>query len=119
MVNLIVPWSHGIIPIAVLSSPSFDAPAKVDRQSLTFGRDGTEDSLTFCLRRARDVNRNGNKDLVCFFSNQKAAFQEGDTEGYLRGVTRDSSPIKGKDSVWVKVKPNPKTKGWKNKKKYH
>lgn len=35
----------GVIPVAILSNDTFNAPSQVDRESLTFGRTGDENSL--------------------------------------------------------------------------
>ena len=51
--NTINPKSKGKIPVAILSTEDFDAPSKVDRDSLTFGSTGEEDSLAFCNRKGK------------------------------------------------------------------
>lgn len=81
------------IPIALLSTASFDAPATVDPDSLTFGRTGDEASLASC--RARDVNGDGIEDLLCRFSTRTAGFQRDDTFAILKGTKRDGGPIAG------------------------
>ncbi len=93
--------SHGVIPVAILSGPDFDAPRDVDRASLTFGRTGDEDSLGNCSPGPRDVNGDGRKDLVCRFHTYDTEFQCGDTEGLLRGETVDGMPMEGSDSVRI------------------
>ena len=74
--NRIYPqWSNlfGVIPVAILSNKDFSAPNKIKTDSLRFGVTGTEDSLLRILGGripgcvAFDVNRDGNKDLVCLF----------------------------------------------------
>src|SRR5260370_37482666 len=45
--NTINPGSKGKIPVAVLSSRTIDAVARIDQTSLTFGRTGDESSLAF------------------------------------------------------------------------
>ncbi len=93
--------NRGVIPVAILSTPDFDAPTEVDRDSLTFGRTGDESSLAFCNRGSEDVNGDGLPDLVCHFHTQGTGFQCGDTEGVLRGETLDGVPIEGTDSVRI------------------
>jgi hypothetical protein len=66
--NTIQPKSGGTVPVAILSSNVFDAPAEVDRLSLTFGRTGNEASLAFCSVGGEDVNADGRADLVCHFT---------------------------------------------------
>jgi hypothetical protein len=78
-----------------------DAPAEVNRTSLTFGRSGDEESLAFCTRSAEDVNGDGLLDLVCHFQTQQTGFQASDTEGILKGQTMDGTPIEGRDAVRI------------------
>jgi hypothetical protein len=102
--NIIIPWKHGVIPVAILSTDDFYAPDDVDRDTLTFGRTGDEESKVLCLRRARDVNRDGLKDIVCFFRTGLTDFEVGDTQGVLKGLTQDGSEFQGDDAVLVKGK---------------
>jgi hypothetical protein len=99
--NGINPRSSGTIPVAILSSSTFDAPANVDQTSLTFGRTGNEPSLAFCNLSPEDVNGDGFLDLVCHFNTQQTGFQAVDTEGILKGQTVDAISIEGRDSVLV------------------
>jgi hypothetical protein len=99
IVNRNFKWAP--IPVAILSKPGFDAPKMIDRASLTFGGNGDENSLAFCSPLAIDVNGDKARDLVCFFYTGKADFQCGDTEGILKGKTKDGTPIEGRDSVKI------------------
>jgi hypothetical protein len=94
------------IPVAILSTIDFDAQ-QVDRDSLTFGRTGNEDSLQ---RRGRnstpncgvnDVNSDGLPDLVCHFYANLTGFRTGDIKGILRGRTMGDEQIEGRDSVRI------------------
>ena len=104
--NSINPKSKGKIPVAILSTPDFDASTQVENDSLTFGRTGDEESLH---RRGNDepncdvedVNDDGLRDLVCHFNTQDSGFQAGDTEGILKGQTGAGFPIIGTDSVAI------------------
>jgi hypothetical protein len=93
---------HGDVPVAILSAASFNAPAQVDRTSLTFGRTGHEVSLVRCDPHGVDVNRDGLPDLLCVFSVGAAGFQPGDTAGILDGRTSDGAPLTGRDQVTVR-----------------
>ena len=93
--------SHGEITVAILSTPGFYASDIVDKDSLTFGRTGTEDSLAFCYHRPEDINEDGLEDLVCHFYTEDTGFQCGDTEGILKGTTKDGMHIQGSDSVKI------------------
>ncbi|MCH8990700.1 MAG: hypothetical protein IIA44_02975 [Acidobacteria bacterium] len=99
--NSINTKSRGKIPVAILSSPTFDAPAQVDKTTPTFGRTGDEQSLAFCNKSNKDVNDDGLLDVVCHFNNQATGFQIGDTEGVLRGFTQGGRPFEGVDSVRI------------------
>jgi len=99
--NSINPKSRGRIPVAILSTTTFNAPAEVNASTLTFGRTGDEPSLDFCNDNGEDVNGDGRLDLVCHFSTQTAAFQSGDTQGFLKGRTHGNVPIAGSDSVKI------------------
>jgi len=101
-VSVINPKSAGKIRVAILSSPTFNAPPLVDMHSLTFGHSGTEQSLAYCETQTHDVNHDHFPDLVCSFYTQKTNFQKGDTIGMLKGVLRDATtPIQGTDSVKI------------------
>jgi hypothetical protein len=102
--NIINLKNDRFIPVAILSTADFNAPTDVDRQSLTFGKTGEEDSLVLCLKYGVDVNRDRKRDLFCFFSVRKAGFTTGDAEGILQGLTRENVPIVGDDSVKI-LKP--------------
>lgn len=101
--NSINPKSKGKIPVAILSSSEFFAPAEIDLESLTFGATGDVDSLAFCNPVPEDVNDDGYDDVVCHFYTEKTGFQCGDTEGILKGQTMDeiSIAIEGTDSVRI------------------
>jgi hypothetical protein len=99
--NSINPTKQGTVPVAILSSPGFDAPARVNRASLTFGRTGNEASLAFCGTGADDVNGDGLLDIVCHFYAQRTGFQVSDLEGVMRGLALDGVPIEGRDLVRI------------------
>jgi hypothetical protein len=99
--NAVNPGSSGTIPVAVLSNPTFNAPAEVDVSSLTFGESGNQASLALCNAEGEDVNGDGLPDLVCHFYTQNTGFQAGDTLGILRGRTIGGELIRGVDSVVI------------------
>ena len=98
--NSINSMNEGKIPVAILSTASFDAPSEVDRSSLTFGRTGNELSLAFCTD-SGDVNNDSLPDVVCHFFTQLTGFQPGDTQGVLKGQTVIGTAIVGTDSVRI------------------
>jgi hypothetical protein len=93
--------SRGTIPVAILSTPTFNAVTSVDASSLTFGRSGNEQSLVSCNGRGEDVNGDGLPDLVCRFQTQSTGFQSGDTLGILTGKTVQGSPIVGQEAIVI------------------
>lgn len=99
--NSINPGSQGLIPVAVLSTATFNAPSQVNGGSVTFGRTGNEESLAFCNASPEDVNFDGLLDLVCHFFTNQTEFQAGDTQGTLKGLTVDGISFIGVDSVRI------------------
>jgi hypothetical protein len=93
--------STGTTPVAILSTTDFDAPAQVDRLSLTFGRTGDEQSLVACNPADEDANLDGLLDLVCHFRTGLTGFQIGDSLGILKGATLDGIAIEGSDVVRI------------------
>lgn len=94
------PHARGTIPVALLSSAQFNA-LQVNQSTLRFGEKGTEESLVRCDDDGDDVNNDGLPDLVCRFSNAKAGFNVGDTEGIVTGTTGTGMQFEGRG--WLKV----------------
>lgn len=94
------PKSNGKVPVAILSTSSFDAMS-VDPNSLTFGRLGTENSLSKCGTLGEDIDGNNRPDLVCHFYNMETGFVQGDLEGILRGQLRNGTVIEGRGLLKV------------------
>ena len=108
------PDSHGVLPVAILSSADFDAPTEVDRSSLGFGRTGEEYSLTrkgktgatACA--ADDVNADGLVDLVCHFQVELTGIRQGDVLAFLGGHTVEGLPISGGAEIRTPKPPGKK-----------
>ncbi len=90
-----------LIAVALLSSPEFDAPAVLDRTSLTFGRLGDEHSLALCARRTWDLNGDDLPDVLCLFKTASAGFLASSNQGVITGRTIDGADIVGTDSVRI------------------
>ena len=101
VVNPINPESKGKVPVAILSTPGFDALTRVDRLSLTFGSTGDEHSLEFCNPSGVDVNGDGLADVMCHFEMAATGFTAANTIGILKGRTVDGIEIVGHDGVRV------------------
>jgi hypothetical protein len=97
--NVINLNSKGKIPVAVLSTANFNAPATIDPTTMTFGRTGYEASPSHYS--AEDVNLDGFIDLVAHFYTQKTGFIHGDTVGILKAQTTAGMTITGTDSVVI------------------
>ena len=93
--------SHGTIPVAIISTSTFNAVTSVVTSSLTFGRTGKEQSLAFCNTGGEDVNGDGLLDLVCHFETQSTGFQSGDTLGILMGKTVQGGTIIGQEAIVI------------------
>ena len=106
------------IPVVMFSSQTFDA-TDVDPKSLTFGPTGDEDSLFRCSRRGRDVNKDGMKDMLCFFDAFKTEFEVGDVQGHLNGETHQGEAFTSSASlkIYKLAKNKRKGKKWKKREK--
>jgi len=93
------PGSKGVTPVAILSTPTFDALTNVDMTSLTFGHTGSESSLVSCNADGEDVNSDGLLDLVCRFETQLADFVPGDITAFLQGATVSGTRIQGQAPI--------------------
>ena len=93
--NTINPNSHGDIPVAVLTTNTFDA-ASVDPTTVRFGRNGTAIPVHSALA---DVDADGDLDLILHVNTEDTGIQCGDTSGSLTGETFGGQPIGGSDSI--------------------
>ncbi len=96
--------AQGVLPVAILSSESFDATEEVDPATIglagasvkTVGKD--ERPLT----QNRDANKDGITDLVVKILIEELHLEGGDTEAELTGRTFEGKPIEGTGAVTVK-----------------
>ncbi len=100
-----------LIPVAILSSADFNA-MDIDRNSLAFGATGSEDSLARCRKRGKDVNRDGKRDLVCYFKTELTGFQVGDVQGFLNGTTVKGEAFQGSAALKIFRLAKEKREGW-------
>ena len=101
-IKAVNPRSRGKIAVAILGSQEFNA-LDVNKSSLTFGSTGDEPSLHRCNWHGKDVNGDGNVDLVCHFYMQRAKFKWTDEDGVLKGVSNDGEAFSGR--AWLKAVP--------------
>jgi len=94
----------GVIPVAVLSTATFDA-STVDPGTTCFG-DAEDESQRDCTVAPgtilEDVDSDGLLDLVLHFETQQTGIDLGDTQACLTGEVFDGRPIEGCDSVKTK-----------------
>lgn len=86
----------GVTSVAILTTSTFDATT-VDPQTVRFGPDKARAFLGRGL--VRDVNRDGQPDLVLFFITRKTGIACGDTSATLTGKTFDGEAIQGTDAI--------------------
>lgn len=92
---------EGVVPVAILSTPEFDAFTEVDQASLRWGVTGFEESLVGCGGAAEDRNADSYADLVCRFDTQAAQLTCATTEAILTGYLADGTPLESQDPVKV------------------
>lgn len=94
--NSINPKSKGIIPVAILTTDSFDATA-VDPTTVLFGATGTEAApVHFVLE---DVNKDGDTDMILQFNTQNTGIDCGYSSASLTGQTLSGQTIEGYDFI--------------------
>lgn len=93
------PSSTGEIPVAILSGNGFDART-VDATSVRFGHAGTEAAPVHVA--IRDVDGDGDLDMVLRFNVQDTGILCGDAAAYLTGKTNGGQSIKGSDDIQTK-----------------
>jgi len=93
--------SRGTVPVAILSSPTFDARA-VDPTTVTLARAPVQLRGNGApMASLEDVNGDGLPDLVVHVDTEMLQINATDTEAVLEGMTFDGKRISGKDSIQV------------------
>jgi len=91
---------HGVIPVAILGSATFDVSAidiaSVSLQGLTVKTTGKG---KHALHHFSDVNADGYIDLFCQIDDSEIVFSEGDTVAELRGQLTNGADFRGEDFI--------------------
>jgi hypothetical protein len=95
-VNTINPKSNGKIPVAILTTPSFDATA-VDPTTVLFGGTGIEVAPVHSA--TADVDGDGDIDMVLHFVTQDTGITCGTAYASLTGVLFSGVKVKGTQSI--------------------
>ncbi len=94
--NSINPFSRGKIPVTILKTETFDA-IQIDPLTVEFGPGRATESHG--RSHVKDINQDGDVDLVLHFNTQDTGIQCGDTEASLTGETWAGDPITGTDAI--------------------
>ena len=92
----IAPKREGMIPVAILTSATFDA-TRVDPATVRVGASGTEAAVFRSA--AEDVDKDGDTDLMLLIRVQQMGLECTDTAVSLKGRTRDGQEIEGTEAV--------------------
>jgi hypothetical protein len=84
------------IGVAILSAADFEAPTLIDPSTLEFGPGKASISGS---PRVRDMDGDGDEDLVVKFLTNETGIACGDTRARLSGYTFDSRSISGSDAT--------------------
>lgn len=105
--NWVFPGSLGTVPVVILSTPGFKPVTDVDRNTLKFGKTGTESSFKWCSLIQLDWNHDGVLDLMCRFSIRASGFAAGDKTAVLRFKDVNGIAREGRDSIVTSLKDDP------------
>ncbi len=94
--------ASGVIPVAILSSPTFDAtqvdPATVSLAGAAVQMIGKSDKFSCSVQ---DVNGDGLEDLLCQVSTAQFLVQPGQSTAVLQAKTFTGQPIQGQEAITI------------------
>lgn len=96
--NSINPTSGQKIPVAILTTDAFDA-SQVDLETVLFGPGGA--TKFHAMSHIKDVDKDGDLDLLLRFDTQDTGIVCGQTEATLTGELFSGEPIAGTDSIYT------------------
>ena len=94
--NTVNPGSKGKLPVAILSTATFDATT-VNAASVRFGVTGSEASAVHVA--LSDVNADGRMDMILQFVSNETGIVCGTSSGVLTGQAGGGAAIRGTDSI--------------------
>ena len=94
--NSINPLSNGVVPVAIISTPTFDATTVVPA-TVRFGPNGTEAAPQQSA--LEDVDGDGDTDMILHFATRSTGIPCGATSAVLTGQTSGNELVEGVDSV--------------------
>lgn len=99
--NTINLGSNGNVPVAILSTPDFDA-GQIDPATVTLAGAGTRlRGKGTAQASLEDVNGDGLRDLVVHIETSALQLTPGATQALLEGKTFDGKTVRGTDSVRI------------------
>jgi len=101
--NLIIVKGKGVVSVAILTTEDFDARA-VDPETVRFGPGLAKPLLAGIIKRfpflaLKDVDRDGDRDMVLMFWTQETGIRAGDTSATLTGVSYTDWAFFGRDAI--------------------
>jgi hypothetical protein len=92
--------SRGVIPVAILTTPSFDA-SRIVASTTCFGDSGAP-AQRDCSERSSaltDVDGDGDVDLLLHFETQQTGIDAGDRDACITAQTTDGLAVEGCDAI--------------------
>jgi len=91
----IAPGNRGVFPVAILSTPTFDATT-VDSTTVRFGPNAAQNVSPPAIT---DVNGDGLPDFVLYFDSNDTGIACGDTVAVLTGLTKATQSLAGAELI--------------------